>query len=193
VGNGVIRQTILWRRLDEPGYESAMLVVTPRGYDITGTSVFAFEDQPVRLDYALNCDLGWSTKRTRVSGWLGSAEVSIEIVVNEQGWIMNGERCPAVTGCVDVDLNFSPLTNLLPIRRLNPAIGDQVSVRAAWLRFPSFKLEPLEQTYRRLSEFRYHYESGGGSFVSEIEVDEEGFATRYADFFEVEAKAVNSK
>ena len=69
--------------------------------------------------------------------------------------------CPAVAGCVDLDLNFSPSTNLLPIRRLNLSVGQEAAVRAAWLRFPSFILEPLEQLYRRVDATTYRYESAG--------------------------------
>lgn len=37
--------------------------------------------------------------------------------------------------CVDIDLNFSPSTNLLPIRRFDLSVGASAIVRAAWLRF----------------------------------------------------------
>src|SRR5438132_1248052 len=80
-------------------------------------------------------------------------------------WRLNGTECPAVAGCIDVDLNWSPSTNLLPICRLGLAPGQEAGVRAAWLRFPSFTLEPLEQRYRRLDAATYRYESGGGAFV----------------------------
>jgi hypothetical protein len=101
-------------------------------------------------------------------------------------WWLNDRACPAVSGCIDVDLNFSPSTNLLPIRRLNLAIGEEATVRAAWLRFPSFTLEPLEQTYRRLGERTYRYSSAGGRFVAELEVDDRGLPLRYGDIWRVE-------
>ena len=87
---------------------------------------------------------------------------------------------------VDIDLNFSPSTNLLPIRRLGLAVGAEAPVTAAWLRFPSFALEPLAQTYRRLSIGAYRYESGGGAFTADLEVDDAGLVTRYPGFCEVE-------
>lgn len=84
--------------------------------------------------------------------------------------------------CTDIDLNFSPSTNLLPVRRLELAIGSARAVRAAWLRFPSFTLkEPLEQTDTRLDERLYRYESAGGSFVALVTVDDFGLAMNDAD------------
>ena len=96
---------------------------------------------------------------------------------------LNGQVIDEVRGCIDVDLNFSPSTNLLPIRRLNMKIGDRQTVRAAWLRFPDFTLEPLEQVYHRTDEYRYGYESGGGSFRSTLQTNADGFVVRYPEFF----------
>jgi hypothetical protein len=91
-----------------------------------------------------------------------------------------------VRGCTDLDLNFSPSTNLLPIRRLNLEIGQEAEVKAAWLRFPSFELEPLFQVYRRLGESVFRYESGGGSFIAHLEVDASGFVTNYPGLWQAE-------
>ena len=92
-----------------------------------------------------------------------------------------------MAGCIDLDLNFSPSTNRLPIRRLGLAIGQEAQVRAAWLRFPSFTLEPLEQIYRRLNATTYRYESAGGKFVAELQVNAAGFVTHYPNFWIEEA------
>ncbi len=97
-------------------------------------------------------------------------------------------QCPYLGArCIDLDLNFSPSTNLLPIRRLGLAIGQAAEVKAAWLRFPSFELELLPQRYRRLDETRYRYESAGGQFVADLQVNPSGFATDYPGLWQAEA------
>ena len=88
---------------------------------------------------------------------------------------------------IDLDLNFSPSTNLLPIRRLGLVVGQEAAVQAAWLRFPSFTLEPLAQRYRRLDATTYRYESAGGEFVTELRVNAAGFVTRYPAYWDAEA------
>lgn len=90
-------------------------------------------------------------------------------------------------GCIDLDLNFSPATNLLPIRRMRLDFGQEAKVRAAWLRFPSFTVEPLEQLYRRTGAATYRYESAGGTFVTELQTNKTGFVTHYPSFWQVEA------
>lgn len=182
-------RTILWRRLDRPGYEAARLVSRDGRWHLAGTAVFAHDGQPCRLDYLVVCDSGWRTLSGRVSGWVGNATVDIELSVEAaRRWRLNGAECAGVAGCDDLDLNFSPSTNVLPIRRLDLAVGQAAPVRAAWLRFPSFTLEPLEQLYRRIDVGIYRYESAGGSFVADLSVNAAGLVTHYPNFCQVEAE-----
>ena len=184
---------ILWRRLDRPGYEAAHLEFRGGEWHLTGTAVFADGDLPCRLDYAVVCDATWCTRRTRVTGWIGLEPVEFRISAGpDRRWQFNGVECPLVVGCVDVDLGFTPSTNLLPIRRLGLAPGEAGLVKAAWLRFPGFAFEPLEQLYRRETERRYLYESGGGRFSAPLEVNEVGFVTRYGRFWLAEAQRPTS-
>jgi hypothetical protein len=179
---------ILWRWMDRPGHDAARLARSGAGWHLEGTSVFAHEGEPCRLGYLVVCTREWRTVRARVAGWVGARTVACEVEVDADGrWRLNGEEVPAVAGCVDVDLNFSPSTNLLPIRRLALDVGDEGAVSAAWLRFPRFQLERLDQTYRRTGALSYRYESADGAFVRDIEVNEAGLVTRYPDFWEAAA------
>jgi hypothetical protein len=118
---------------------------------------------------------------------VGNQTIDIELAVDSaRRWKLDGAACPEIADCIDLDLNFSPSTNLLPIRRLNLVIGEEAKVRAAWLRFPSFALEPLEQLYRRIDALTYRYESAGGKFVADLHVNSAGFVTGYPNFCQVE-------
>jgi hypothetical protein len=155
---------------------------------LRGSAVFLHAGHACRLDYEVVCDAGWHTRSGRISGWVGDESIEIEISVDSAGrWRFNGRECLEVAGCIDLDLNFSPSTNLLPIRRLDLAIGQEAPVRAAWLRFPSFSLEPLDQLYRRMGNSYYRYESAGGEFTAALEVDASGLITRYPGFAEPES------
>lgn len=178
---------ILWRRLDRPGHEFARLTLQESTRCLSGTAVFLWDRQPCRLEYLVICDARWRTMTGRVTGSVGDQEIDLECALDSEGhWRLDGREQPQVAGCIDLDLNFSPSTNLLPIRRLNLEMGEEALVRAAWLRFPSFHLEPLDQVYRRTKESVYRYESAGGSFVADLQVDSQGFVTRYADLWEIE-------
>jgi hypothetical protein len=182
--------SILWRRLDQPGHEAARLIFHPSSWHLTGTAVFAHHQHTCRLDYLVVCDAEWRTVSGRVAGWVGNQIVAIDLAVDEaRRWWLNGAECPAVAGCIDLDLNFSPATNLLPLRRLGIAIGQEAEVQAAWLRFPGMTLEPLAQRYRRIDTAIYRYESAGGSFVTELQANATGFVTQYPGVWQVEVDA----
>ncbi len=179
---------MLWRRVDQPGHESARLVYRHPSWLLSGAAVFAHEGQPCRCDYLVTCNSLWETKSGKVTGWIGDQAVEVELSADFSGrWLVNGRVCREVEGCIDLDLNFSPSTNLLPIRRLNLGIGEQAPVRAAWLRFPSLALEPLDQLYRRTGVTTYWYESAGGTFTAELRVNEAGFVTDYPNIWAHEA------
>lgn len=173
-------RSILWRRLDRPGHEFARVAREGSEWSLSGTAAFLHEGAPCRLDYAVVCNERWETKAAWVTGWVGNESVGIEARVEPGGvWLSNGVEVSAVRGAVDLDLNFSPSTNLLPIRRLSLEIGQEAAVRAAWLRFPSFVFEPLEQTYRRIDASTYRYESAGGRFRADLTVNDAGLVTFY--------------
>jgi len=178
---------ILWRRLDQPGHEAARLVFHDPFWQLMGSAAFAQEKHPCRVEYLIVCDASWRTLHARVSGWLGSQYAKVELLAGPIGqWRRNGKACPGVADCVDLDLGFSPATNLIPIRRLRLAPGQEAQAKAAWLQFPDFTLEPLAQIYRRTGETSYRYETLDGSFGSDLEVNSMGFVTRYPGRWEIE-------
>jgi hypothetical protein len=171
-----MKPQILWQWVDRPGHEAARVIERV----LSGTSVFAHDANPVSLDYEIACDDDWRTREVRVRGWVGERRIDVDIRVDGGVWTMNGDEVEAVRGCVDVDLNFSPITNLLPIRRLDLKIGDAQLVTAAWLRFPSFALEPLSQRYTRIDETHVHYQSLASNFEALLTIDEGGLVLDYA-------------
>jgi uncharacterized protein len=47
------------------------------------------------------------------------------------------------------------------------------------VRFPELTLEVLEQSYTRLTELTYRYESAGGEFTRELTINGDGFVVDY--------------
>lgn len=180
--------TILWTRNDRPGHEYARLSADEAGWRLSGVALFEHDGLPCNLSYAVRCDRSWVTTEAEVTGRVGPREVDVSLIADAaRVWRLNGEICAAVTGAIDVDLNFSPSTNLLPIRRLNLAVRERSEICAAWLRFPGFTLEPLVQSYTRTSEQTYVYESGGGTFVAELQIGKAGWPLSYGNIWSAAA------
>jgi hypothetical protein len=95
-------------------------------------------------------------------------------------WTRNGTEVPGLDPGLDLDLGFSPATNLPQLRRLNLDVGQAAEMPVAWLDPVTGNLSNLSQFYRRLSASRYAYESPTVGYAETLEVDPaSGFALRY--------------
>ena len=182
---GPVVASIIWKRHDLPGHETCRLLARETGWRLSGVSVFLYEGKACLLDYEVDCDSQWITRSAVVTGWVGDRSIYWAAECDEGRWQLNGQRGEVAKGSVDIDLNFSPSTNLLPIRRLRLAVGATETLRAAWLRFPTFSLEPLEQSYTRLSERQFQYQSAG--FAADLTVDDEGLVIDYGSLWSRES------
>jgi hypothetical protein len=190
IGAAVSSAEILWRRLDTPGHDAAALHAIEDGWAIEGTAVFLHGDEACSLRYTARTDQGWVTRAAEVAGWIGSTPVHVLIVASaNHQWSLNGVPQPAVAGCVDIDLSFTPATNLIPVRRLQLRVGAREAITAAWVKFPDLILEPLEQAYAHTSDNQYDYEAFGGAFRVPLLVDPNGWVVRYPGFWQREGVA----
>ena len=175
-----IETSILWRRLDQEGHDACLLCETESGWRLKGHALFLHDGKPSSLAYEVSCDSGWRTRVARVDGFLASQALHYEIEHRADGqWLLNGKGQAEAAGLVDVDLGFTPATNLLPIRRFNLAVGAATPAPAAYLAFPEPRLERLDQTYRRLDDSRYAYAAPKFGYDQVLEASPVGFIVDY--------------
>lgn len=172
--------TILWKRLDVEGHDCCRLSRLDGGWTLSGQAVFDQAGEPCGLSYEVSCDEAWHTRAATVAGWMGPRDLRFSIERSASGvWRLNGDAQPQVAGLVDVDLGFTPATNLLAVNRLALGIGRPTPAPAAYLSFPELRLDRLDQTYERLSETRYAYASPAYGYAEALEISEIGFVTDY--------------
>lgn len=170
--------TARWKRLDQPGTDTARLLHARDQWILEGEAAFEHEGAACRLSYLIVCRRDWITERAEIRGTAGKKAVSLEISADAaRRWTMNGRPVPATDGCVDLDLSFTPATNVIAIRRLGLALDQRAQVRSAWLLFPDLDLKPLAQTYRRLSPTTYDYRSE--AYAAPLVADDYGFVMDY--------------
>jgi hypothetical protein len=170
---------ILWRQLDAEGHCACWLSRQPDGWSLDGTVVFDHEAMPCALNYTVRCDTNWRTHSASIVGRLGMDNVDLDIARDGKTWLLNGVEQPLAEGCLDLDLGFTPATNLLALRRLSLSVGDESPAPAAYLEAPTSGLVRLEQTYRRIDRLRYAYESPAFGYAEVLTVSDEGFVTDY--------------
>jgi len=172
-----------WRSLTDGGAEQCTLWQRGDGHAIEGVAI-RLEGGYWRFDYRVELNALWLTERAEVR-WR-RAKASGRILLDHDGnggWTVDGVPSAPLSGCRDVDFGFSPVTNLMPIRRLGSEAGAEVGVRAAWLRFPALEVTAAEQTYTRLGAGRVRYESSSG-YRTELRISDVGFVTHYPELWE---------
>ncbi|RWC44640.1 putative glycolipid-binding domain-containing protein [Mesorhizobium sp.] len=175
-----VTASILWRRLDMEGHDACLLSQIDGGYSLAGRAIFIQDGKPCCLAYEVDCDAGWRTCSAQVDGFLGLRELHYAIERSSDGqWMLNGELQHGVAGLVDVDLGFTPASNLLAIRRFDLGIGEATSAPAAYLTFPELRLVRLDQTYRRLETVRYAYAAPMFGYDEILDVSPRGFVVDY--------------
>lgn len=178
-----------WRRLDVPGREDARIEQTAEGWRLTGGVETDEAGVRAQFVYVIECEADWRTRRAVITGSAAGAPLRLEFAADGKGhWILNGAPLPLVEGALDIDLGFTPATNLLPIRRLGLAVGQRAHVRTAWVRFPELRVEVLEQSYERQAArvFRYDALVDGERFQARLDTDELGRVVLYEGLWEAE-------
>jgi uncharacterized protein len=172
---------VAWRRTDEVETDEwCTLTLRPSGVTLVGTVIGAWSGLPVRIEYRVLTNATGATTAVHVRQWHGFEQRQISLERTEKGaWTVDGAPARGLKGCTDVDLECSPATNALPIRRLRLAVGAREQIQAAWIRFPGLTVEKSRQSYTRVDlEGTYRYASG--AFESDLNVDDDGLVYGYA-------------
>jgi uncharacterized protein len=171
---------VAWRRSDEiETDEHATLTIRDTGLSFVGTVLGAEAGVPVRIEYRVMTGGSGMTTAVYVRDLRGFDQRALTLERSAKGvWLVNGSVDATLKGCTDVDLGCSPSTNTLPIRRLRLGVGASQTIQSAWVRFPELTVTRSAQTYTRIDEFTYRYESG--TFSAELLVDDFGVVASYA-------------
>jgi hypothetical protein len=175
----VIR-ALAWRGVEEWLAEHARVELAADGLLATGVQLGA-EPETYRLDYQLDVPRGWITRRLEVeavgAGWRR------RLVLEHDGagaWTRDGERVPELDGALDCDLAFSPLTNVMPIRRHD--LHQRAEARdfaMAWVSVPDLLVHRSPQRYEHVLAGVVRFVALDGDFTAELEVDPDGLVVRY--------------
>jgi len=178
---------ILWRRLDAPGHDACRLEEIEGGWRLDGAAVFRHGGKPASLVYQVACDSVWRTREGMVQGWMGTDRIDFRVGRTADGvWTLNDRIAPHLNGCDDLDLGFTPATNLTQLRRVALEIGQAADVPVAWLDVSTGTLDLLHQRYERRTREGYWYAAPQFDYVALLEVRGDGFVKMYPGLWEAE-------
>ena len=174
----------LWRKLDHPGFDSCRLFKLANGWRLEGVAICWENGRHCRLHYDVVADRAWRARTAKVSGFIGKRPVDLQIRTRTGRWEINEVSKPDLEGCADVDLGFTPATNMLVLRRLALKVGERAEAPAAYLQFPQMRLLLLPQTYQRIGRRLYAYEAPMFGYSGRLQVTSTGAVIRYPGLFE---------
>jgi hypothetical protein len=193
-----VSRLLIWSGIDAWRAEVATVDLGVDGLSATGTQLGA-EPLPYRLDYQLEVDEDWISRELHVTargnGWSrrlalrhdGAGRWSAE--VSHTGCVSLAEPggdLDAVAGALDCDLGLCPLTNVMPVRRHNLHVrADACDFLMAWVSVPDLGVHGSHQRYehvgRREDRLVVRYVGEHREYVSELELDDDGFVLVYPE------------
>lgn len=86
---------MLWKRLNAFGTDAWRVVQLRDKWLVQGAAVFEHGRQVASLSYSVTCASDWSTRLARVSGWVGSQDVELDVRRSDLGdRMVNGDPAP---------------------------------------------------------------------------------------------------
>ena len=175
---------IMWQRLDQASVEYCELIHADAGYRLEGVVAGVEGHQRHRIEYTVRCDEKWQVREAEIATTIEGEATILRVRVSAGGvWQLSGQPAPYLSGCDDLDLAFTPATNTLALQRLRLSVGSSGISRAAYVKFPEMAVSVLEQTYHRLSEDTYRYETADGTFRNTLTVNEHMLVVSYPPFW----------
>jgi len=171
-----VRHDIVWEWQDRPGLEHLSLEIGPAAIRADGLVLVQLGPDLLKVRYAVELDGGWGFRRAHIA----VGDKALDLARAPDGiWTADGQERTALAACVDIDIMVTPVTNSLPIRRLDWAEVPSRIIEAAYIRLPELTVEPARQEYMRLAPDRFRYRSLSSGFTAELAVDGEGLVLDY--------------
>jgi hypothetical protein len=174
-----------WRHVGaRDGFEVVFFAATGDGVRIDGHTTAVEDGEPFAVEFAIELDHRWHTRRGQVTGRSARGRRSVALEADGAGtWIVDGQPAPQLDGCLDLDLEASSLTNAFPVGRLRLSPGEAAQAPAAYVRALDLTVDRLEQRYRRTDagtgRERYDYAAPSFDFACELVYDESGLVLEY--------------
>jgi hypothetical protein len=175
----------MWSPVDTPGLEHLRLTFDAKEIVADGEIITTqFDDQPLQVDYWIQCDAHWRVRQLRVSAE-GSESIAAILTSDGNGhWTdENGNPRADLDGCIDVDIMATPFTNTLPIRRLEWQPGASAELNVVYVKLPKLEVGPTPQRYTCLESRPdgglFRYESLSSGYTNDLPVDGDGLVIDY--------------
>lgn len=163
--------TARWQRWDGDGDETLTLRWENEGWTAMG------EVGRERVSYVVRLSAVWQVSQFLL--FRDQSEPDLWLGTDGGGrWgEMNGAHRPDLDGCSEIELDCTPFTVTLPLRRLQLDVGDAAEVKAARVDVETLGIVPVEYRLEHLGDRRWRRveASASGEMVSTSEFAVDGY------------------
>lgn len=182
-----VTRMLAWAGVDCLRLEAARILLGERGLRATGSMVSCRQDgiEAYSASYSLATDEAGVVQRLTVRTTRAKGEQHVTLTRSEEGiWLVDHGQGAARNnfgGALDVDLEFSPLFNALPVRRLGVhRVASKHDLAMVFVSLPGLEVSRTLQIYRTVSVGEPAVVGfSSESFEAEFPVDADGLALDY--------------
>lgn len=169
---------MLWQDGRGEGFDRCALLPVVAGMRLTGTATLGGYGPGATARYVLLTDATWRVVACDVRMSAPGHDVRVRLTSPEPGrWEGDGGPVPAIEGCLDVSLDFTPAALTPLIRRTALAVGERVEV--VHLSLPELAVRRSSTAIEHDSADRFLHHVGGRTHA--LHVGAQGLVTEYED------------
>lgn len=176
--------TALWKRIDTPGHDAAVLSDQDGTLRLEGMAQFRGPEGLVTVSYQVASDQTGATESACIEGHDGMERFCHRIRRDHAGWHLDG-RAMGLAHLHHLDLGFTPATNALHILRDGPPVQGSAGIPVVWFDIGERRLAELPQYYRRRD--RDHYDYAAPDYSALLRIESDGFIRDYPGLWRREA------
>lgn len=173
---------ITWNALAWNATETCVVASDDTGVRVEGhLSGRTEDDQPFEMSYLLELAPDWSVQHVLIKDVRDEGNY-LDLVREDGRWLdHDGIHLTDFDSCEFVDLNRTPLTNSLPIKKLRFEGGDPVVIDVLCIDMPALTMSRKSQAYTQLGAHTYRFQEPG--FTADIVTDDNDLVAVYPDLF----------
>jgi uncharacterized protein len=183
-----MKNIILWSGIEYYSIENCTVERKDKSVIVNSVIIGLYDEMIYRVKYDIQLDKNWNTKSCLIESQINYKIKKTKLVKRRDGWYLNGEIRSDFNECTDIDIPLTPLTNSLPVNRLQLTVGQETKVTVIYFDLLEDTIKPVRQKYKRISQGIFKYENIPNDFEAEIQVDEAGFVIDYPPLFQRKVK-----
>lgn len=170
----------LWHDGAGDGYDRCTIRPQRDGWRLEGTAILPQYGARAQAVYHLQTDADWRVRRLAVTFDRDGRSRQLDLRTDEPGtWRRDGRRQPALDGCLDAGLDFTPAGLTPMIRRLDLHAGQTATFEVVHVLLPDLRVEREEMALTHVEPILWRHTHAGRTWA--VHVGPSGLVTEYED------------